>query len=352
MIPIERFESIRTRKQCEKFIWTQEDFDKIDVTLPQIGTEIPVPDIERQRSNSMNDDQMATNFLISPKIGGNHGSILMNDTINSTLGESQLLFSSNHDIGASKMPLSKQKLKDVIRQMAMEQVASERANKTNSTHITGTNIYCKLSCLKATVGRYFLASQMLVCAKNESGDQLKISSMNIPAQLQMGTVNRLVEEAVMDEITKRKHNSPYKLATSQIHLPTDAILLHHENEMGTAKIAQSTISLSGAKIDKMSELRGAVLEKLKAEVSRPSHRQDYFYTGSMVQLNKMTSNTDIDAYFKQVQEPESPGAERRHPILQMMAKMLNFDIMRSPTVLLILFSGLFTMMEQLQLEVT
>ncbi|CAH8448913.1 unnamed protein product [Schistosoma turkestanicum] len=86
----------------------------------------------------------------------------------------------------------------------------------------------------------------------------------------------------------------------------------------------------------------AIVDELQKEMSRPAYKKDLFLSGSLIHLNEFLSTADVASYIRSITIP-AEEMNIRQPIWSMIKNVLDIELLKSPTFILLSISSVLSM---------
>ncbi|KAK4472659.1 hypothetical protein MN116_003891 [Schistosoma mekongi] len=142
--------------------------------------------------------------------------------------------------------------------------------------------------------------------------------------------------------------SPRNLYSSHIQTePSDSAGVHKKpDNFGSNAYFTSVVSLKmpAAELSQLNDpsVCQAIVNELQKEMSRPAYKKDLFLSGSLIHINEFLSTTDVASYIRSVTMPAEEMNIRR-PIWSMIKNVLDLELLKSPTFILLSVSSVLSM---------
>ncbi|CAH8449535.1 unnamed protein product [Schistosoma guineensis] len=142
--------------------------------------------------------------------------------------------------------------------------------------------------------------------------------------------------------------SPRSIHSSYIQAePNDPAVAHKRSDnFGSNAFFASVVSLKmpSSELNQLNDpsICQAIVNELQREMSRPAYKKDLFLSGSLIHLNEFLSTTDVASYIRSVTMPAEEMHIRR-PIWSMIKNVLDIELLKSPTFILLSISSVLSM---------
>uniref|UniRef100_A0A3Q0KRH5 Putative monocarboxylate transporter n=1 Tax=Schistosoma mansoni TaxID=6183 RepID=A0A3Q0KRH5_SCHMA len=196
-----------------------------------------------------------------------------------------------------------------------------------------------------------------------SGNTLNNSSEGVPV-MSLEAVNRIVGDVLNRQMITSSTSlappeftakpklsviqSPRSIHSSYIQTePNDPTVAHKRSDnFGSNACFTSVVSLKmpSSELNQLNDpsICQAIVNELQKEMSRPAYKKDLFLSGSLIHLNEFLSTTDVASYIRSVTMPAEEVHIRR-PIWSMIKNVLDIELLKSPTFILLSVSSVLSM---------